>query len=73
VWSAIAPPCEKPASTILRAATPRAFSRAINASIDACDARTPARSARVAKSPPAMSYHARVGNPLLIVTGRTGA
>src|SRR5882672_5726653 len=59
VWSAIAPPCEKPASTRRWASVPRSFSRAIRASIRACEARTPASSSR--RMPP------------LIVTGCTGA
>src|SRR5690242_10284105 len=71
--SAIAPPCEKPASTIRPAGTPRWCSRAISASTAAIDARTPASSWGARASKPAMSYHARIGMPLLIVTGRTGA
>src|SRR2546426_7022924 len=70
VWSAIAPPWEKPASTIRAAEKPRALSRAISASIRASDARIPA-----ASSPPSptTSYQARITYPRLIVTGRIGA
>jgi len=46
VCSAIAPPCEKPASTMREAATPRFFSLAISSSTCACEARTPAASSR---------------------------
>src|SRR5262245_39883875 len=73
VCSEIAPPCEKPASTRRRAAVPRASSRAMSASTNPCDARTPRSSSRRAASPPAMSYHARMTMPLLIVTGCIGA
>ena len=52
---------------------PRAFSRAMSASMCACDSRTPATSARFVMSPADRSYHARIRNPLLSVTGRTGA
>ena len=56
-----------------RASMPRAFSRAMSASMCACDSRTPATSARFVMSPADRSYHARIRNPLLSVTGRTGA
>src|SRR5712692_2648507 len=69
----MAPPCEKPASTIEAAGTPRAFSRSINASIAFWEARTPPASSR--RRPPSsrMSYQARITWPPLIVTGRIGA
>src|SRR5882672_3700412 len=72
VWSAIAPPCEKPASTRRLTAVPRSFSRAIRASIRACEARTPLSSSRRI-APSVMSYQARMCMPPLIVTGCTGA
>src|SRR5215831_6427154 len=72
VWSAIAPPCEKPASTSRSAEVPRSFSRAISASISFCEARTPPSSSRRI-APSLMSYHARMRIPPLIVTGCTGA
>src|SRR5499427_4089290 len=72
VWSAIAPPCEKPASTSRSAEVPRSFSRAISASISFCEARTPRSSSRRI-APSLMSYHARMRMPPLIVTGCTGA
>src|SRR5881397_1664612 len=70
VWSAIAPPWEKPATTIRAAENPRAFSPAISASIRACDARIPAASSLPS---PTTSYQARITYPRLIVTGRIGA
>src|SRR5712692_512322 len=73
VCSAIAPPCEKPASTMREAATPRAFSRAMSRSSAACDSRMPRSSGMRATSPWVMSYHARITKPLLMVTGRIGA
>ena len=73
VCSAITPPCENPAMTMRRASMPLAFSRAMSASTCACDSRTPATSARLVMSPAERSYQARIRNPLLSVTGRTGA
>src|SRR5256884_1133810 len=70
VWSAIAPPWEKPASRTRAAGNPRAFSRAISASTRACDARIPAASSLPS---PTTSYQARITYPRLIVTGRIGA
>jgi len=54
-------------------AMPRACSRAISASTWATDSATPAASARLRKSRLTMSYHARIGMPLLMLTGRLGA
>src|SRR5688572_3984980 len=65
--STMAPPCEKPASTIFFP-----FSAPIRASTIFCEARIPASSS----GPPPnwkMSYQARMRMPLLIVTGRIGA
>src|SRR5438093_842881 len=73
VWSAMAPPWEKPASTRRLAATPRAVSRAMSASIRCCDSRTPASSSRRTPTSSRTSYHARLTMPRLIVTGRMGA
>ncbi len=56
----MAPPWEKPASTMRAAAMPRVRSRAISASTCACDRRTPGRSARACSSASRMSYHARI-------------
>src|SRR5229473_7920483 len=72
VCSTIAPPCENPASTSRSAFVPRFFSRAINASIKACEARTPRSSSRRI-APSVMSYQARMRMPPLIVTGWIGA
>src|SRR6267378_7746988 len=72
VCSAIAPPCENPASTSRSAFVPRFFSRAIKASIKTCEARTPRSSSRRI-APSVMSYQARMRMPPLIVTGWTGA
>src|SRR5882672_8838358 len=72
VCSAIAPPCENPASTSRSAFVPRSFSLPMRVSMDACEARTPCSSSR-RFAPSAMSYHARMRMPPLIVTGRTGA
>src|SRR5713101_2177377 len=72
VCSAIAPPCEKPASTSRSALVPRSFSRPIKVSIKTCEARTPRSSSRWF-APSAMSYQARMRMPPLIVTGCTGA
>src|SRR5882762_3792250 len=72
VCSAIAPPCENPASTSRSGFVPRSFSLPMRASMDACEARTPCSSSR-RFAPSAMSYHARMRMPPLIVTGRTGA
>src|SRR6185312_877330 len=71
--STIAPPCENPVSTIRSLVTPRSCSRAMSASTSPIDARTPASSWRAMRSNAAMSYQARIGTPLLTVTGRTGA
>src|SRR5262249_53944459 len=65
----MAPPCEKPASTMRLAGRP--CSR-INSSVSFCEARRPASSS----GPPPncrMSYHARMRMPWLMVTGRIGA
>src|SRR5260221_12439103 len=72
VCSAIAPPCENPASTSRAAFVPRVFSRAIKASIKACEARTPRSSSRRI-APSVMSDQARMRMPALIVTGWIGA
>src|SRR5712664_2015588 len=72
VCSAIAPPCENPASTSRSAFVPRFFSRAIRVSIRICEARTPRSSSRRI-APSVMSYQARMRMPPLIVTGWTGA
>src|SRR5882672_2060678 len=72
VCSAIAPPCENPASTSRSAFVPRFFSRPIKASIRTCEARTPRSSSRRI-APSVMSYQARMRMPPLIVTGWTGA
>src|SRR6267143_436797 len=72
VCSAIAPPCENPASTSRPAFVPRFFSRPIKASIKTCEARTPCSSS-CRFAPSVMSYHARIRMPPLIVTDRTGA
>ena len=71
--SAIAPPCEKPASTMRAASTPRFFSRAMSCSTCACDSRMPRSSGSRAMSFIAMSYQARICMPLLMVTARSGA
>src|SRR5688500_16045312 len=71
--SAMAPPCEKPASTTRPGSMPRVRSRWIRASIACCDSRMPRSSGRRAMSLMAMSYHARICMPPLSVTGRTGA
>ena len=60
VISAIAQPCEKPATTMRSAAMPRAFSLAISASIVACERRRPASSSRATRSATAMSYQAGI-------------
>src|SRR5688572_22543656 len=52
---------------------PRCFSRAISPSIAFCDSRMPPSSGSRAMSLMAMSYHARISIPPLMVTGRTGA
>src|SRR5712691_3532591 len=72
VCSAMAPPCENPASTSRCAFVPRSFSLPIRVSIRACEARTPRSSSR-RSAPSMMSYHARMRMPPLIVTGCTGA
>ena len=60
-YSAIAPPCEKPANTMRDSPEcPRSFSRRASASSCACDSRTPAMSARLLRSAAQMSYHARM-------------
>ena len=72
VCSTIAPPCEKPASTIFLAGMPFRFCAAINFSSKPCDSRIPASSS----GPPPicrMSYQARMRMPMLMVTGRCGA
>ena len=57
--SAIAPPWEKPASTMRFAAMPRDFSRASKASTLFCEARTPVSSSR-RRAASLMSYQARI-------------
>jgi hypothetical protein len=52
---------------------PRARSRAMSASMCACDARTPSASSRRSPPTPRTSYQARITAPWLIVTARIGA
>src|SRR5260221_859130 len=72
VCSAIAPPCENPASTSRAAFVPRVFSRGSHACIKACEAGRPRWFWRRI-APSVMSYQARMRMPPLIVTGWTGA
>ena len=72
-WRATAPPWENPARTMRSAAMPRATCSSTSARATPADARTPSMSARRSSSGPAMSYHARISMPPLMVTGRTGA
>src|SRR5258708_1659783 len=72
VGSTIPPRAGNPGATSRSAFVPRFFSRAINASIKACEARTPRSSSRRI-APSVMSYQARMRMPPLIVTGWIGA
>src|SRR6201991_912376 len=71
--SAMAPPCENPASTMREVGMPRSFSRAISASTSSIEPRMPSAPCFSRTASPLMSYHARIGIPLFTVTGRTGA
>ena len=64
---------KSPSARCAQAGMPRSTSRAISASICACDSRSPASSSRRASGVPAMSYQARMTKPPFIVTGRIGA
>ena len=72
--SAIAAPCEKPASTIRSAGIPRSFSRCSSASTSFAERRMSASLSRSElRSSVRMSYQAGITQPPLIVTGCEGA
>jgi hypothetical protein len=73
VYSARAPPCEKPPTTIRESGMPLATSRSINAvTISRADS-MPSHSWLARSSRLVMSYQLGIAMPMLRVTGCTGA